>query len=132
MRVRGKGRVERTVQLSKTLRHALLDWKAGCGHARGPVCSGQRGRLTPRALQDVVVKFARAARVGGRSAAGGVKDFSHHCLRHTCARRMLDAGVPIVDVAAHLGHADVKTTMGYLASRDEDLKRAAAALDDVA
>jgi hypothetical protein len=30
---------------------------------------------------------------------------------------MLDAGVPMPDVAAHLGHSDIKTTMGYVALR---------------
>ena len=127
MTIRGKGDVVREVQLSLTLKKALLDWRAGCGFPRGPVCLGQRGRLKPRMCQYVVERFARAARVGGR--AGGIKDFSHHCLRHTCARRMIDGGVPIVDVAAHLGHADVKTTMIYVQSREETMSKAVGVLD---
>ena len=44
---------------------------------------------------------------------------------------MLDAGVSMPDVAAHLGHSDIKTTMGYVGSKEEDLARAAEALDGV-
>lgn len=125
MIVRGKGRKERVVKLSKTLRRALLDH--GLGKRKGPVCDGRRGRLTPRGIQDIASRYAAAARVG---KVQGIKDFSHHCLRHTCARRMVDAHVPVVDIAAHLGHADVKTTMVYVASKGEDLARAVEALDE--
>jgi integrase len=121
---KGKGRKERAVALSKTLRHALLDW--GGGARKGPVCTGRRGRLHWRGLEEIVNRYARAARIGKTT---GIKGFTHHCLRHTCARRMVEAGVPLPDVAAHLGHADIKTTMVYVGSKDEDLAKAAAALD---
>jgi integrase len=122
---KGKGRKLRTIRLSKTLRHALLD--LGGGRRTGPVLTGQRGALSVRGLQDIAERYGRAARVG---KIVGLKDFSIHALRHTCARRMLDAGVPMPDVAAHLGHSDIKTTMGYVGSKDDDLTRAAEALDD--
>jgi integrase len=122
---KGKGRKERVIKLSKTLRHALLD--LGGGKRRGRVLTGRRGDLSYRGIQDIALRYGRAARVG---KATGIKDFSHHCLRHTCARRMIEAGVPISDVAAHLGHSDVKTTMRYIGSKDEDLAKAAEALDD--
>jgi integrase len=126
LRVRkGKGRKERTVKLSKTLRHALLD--LGGGRRSGPILTGQRGALSIRGLQDIAERYGRAARVG---KVVGLKDFSIHSLRHTCARRMIEARIPLPDVAGHLGHADVKTTMGYVGSKDEDLARAAEALDD--
>jgi hypothetical protein len=43
---------------------------------------------------------------------------------------MLEARVPITDVAAHLGHSDTKTTMGYLTPKGADLVKAVEALDD--
>jgi integrase len=122
---KGKGAKERVVKLSKTLRHALLDF--GGGRRKGPVLTGQRGRLSVRGLQDILERHGRAARVGKRV---GLEDFSAHVLRHTCARRMLAAGVPITDVAAHLGHSDTKTTMGYLTPKDRDLIKAVEALDE--
>jgi hypothetical protein len=42
---------------------------------------------------------------------------------------MLDADVPMPDVAAHLGLSDIKTTMGYVGSTEEDLAGAAGMLD---
>ena len=125
MVVRGKGRKQRVVKLSKTLRHALLE--LGVGRRSGPVLVGQRGRLSIRGLQDIAARYGAAAKLG--KTAYGIEGFSIHALRHTCARRMLDAGVPITDVAAHLGHSDIKTTMAYVASREENLARAAEALD---
>jgi integrase len=122
---KGKGAKERAVKLSKTLRHALLDW--GGGSKQGPILTGQRGRLSIRGIQDIIERYGRAARVGKRV---GLEDFSAHVLRHTCARRLLDRGVPITDVAAHLGHSDVKTTQGYLTPKGADLARAVEALDD--
>ncbi len=122
---KGKGRKERTIQLSKTLRHALLDLQAG--RQSGPVLTGQRGALSIRGLQDIAERYGKCARIG---KTVGIKGFSIHCLRHTCARRMLENNVPIADVAAHLGHADIKTTMRYVASKKENLAKAVATLDD--
>ena len=41
------------------------------------------------------------------------KLFVPHILRHTCASRLVQRGVPILEVQRWLGHADVKTTMRY-------------------
>jgi integrase len=122
---RGKGAKLRVIKLSKTLRHALLD--LGGGRRKGAVLTGLRGRLSIRGIQDIIERHGRSTRVGKRV---GLEDFSAHVLRHTAARRMLEKGVPIADVAAHLGHADVKTTMGYLSPKDHDLVKAVESLDE--
>jgi integrase len=36
-----------------------------------------------------------------------------HLLRHTCATMLLQAGEPIADVAARLGHSKISTTLDY-------------------
>jgi integrase len=122
---KGKGAKLRVVKLSKTLRHALLD--LGGGRRKGPVLTGQRGRLAIRGVQDVIERWGAKTVIGKK---GRLEKFSAHVLRHTCARRMLERGVPIADVAAHLGHSDVKTTMGYLTPKDHDLVRAVESLDE--
>jgi integrase len=122
---KGKGAKQRTIKLSKTLRGVLSDW--GSKHRKGPVLTGQRGRLSVRGIQDLMEGYGRKTRVGKRV---GLEDFSIHVLRHTCARRMLEKGNPITDVAAHLGHSDTKTTQGYLTPKDHDLIRAAESLDE--
>jgi integrase/recombinase XerC len=121
---KGKGAKLRVVKLSKTLREALLALRGD--RRKGPVLTGQRGRLTVRGVQDIIEGWGTRTIVG---KAGRLEDFSAHVLRHTCARRMLEKGVPIADVAAHLGHGDVKTTMGYLTPKDHDLVKAVEALD---
>ncbi len=49
-----------------------------------------------------------------------------HSLRHTFARRLIDAGVPLPDVAALLGHANIATTMRYVKSNEKALAAAVA------
>jgi site-specific recombinase XerD len=42
---------------------------------------------------------------------------STHVLRHTCATRLLDAGIDLYSVSRHLGHSNVSTTDRYLHNR---------------
>ena len=113
MRVEGKGKKERTVNLTKTLRHAFLE--DGYQRHRGqdrPVLEGQRGGLSVRGLQDIVERLARITRVGKRVGLDGC---TAHTLRHTCADWLLnEVGLSVPEVAEILGHSDLKTTMIYL------------------
>lgn len=52
-----------------------------------------------------------------------------HTLRHTCASRLVQAGVDVVRVQKWLGHKDVKTTMIYAKLAPADLDVAAEALE---
>ena len=45
---------------------------------------------------------------------GKAEAVTPHDLRRTYARRLYDDGVPLVAIQQNLGHADVKTTLGYL------------------
>jgi integrase/recombinase XerC len=47
-----------------------------------------------------------------------------HTLRHTFARRLLDEGASLVDVAALLGHEKIETTAVYTQPHPRDLERA--------
>lgn len=55
-------------------------------------------------------------------------DFVPHALRHTCATRLLEAGVDIYTVKEWLGHKTIMTTMRYLHMMPGRLAGAAAAL----
>lgn len=49
-----------------------------------------------------------------------------HLFRHTFASRLVQAGVAVVKVSAWLGHADIRTTMGYAhlaPGHDEDIEK---------
>lgn len=52
---------------------------------------------------------------GIRSAfqRAGITDFKIHDLRHTCASRLVQAGLSLYEVASILGHTDVSTTQIY-------------------
>lgn len=41
----------------------------------------------------------------------GISDFDFHCLRHTHATMLIEAGANIKDVSARLGHSRVETTL---------------------
>jgi integrase len=44
---------------------------------------------------------------------GDDKEFTPHCLRHTCASRLVQKGVDICVVQKWLGHTSIQTTMRY-------------------
>ncbi|KIU38237.1 MULTISPECIES: site-specific integrase [Mycobacteroides] len=62
--------------------------------------------------------------------AAGIAGYRLHDMRHTAASRLLSAGVPLMDVATWLGHADggVLALRVYGHTDPADLGRAAAAL----
>ena len=63
-------------------------------------------------------------------AAAGLSGYRLHDMRHTAASRLLSAGVPLMDVATWLGHADggVLALRVYGHTDPADLGKAAAAL----
>jgi integrase len=60
------------------------------------------------------------------------KQFVIHCLRHTCATRLLGAGVDIRTVMAWLGHKSIEQTQRYAHFIPSKLDDAADALDTLA
>lgn len=58
------------------------------------------------------------------SAALADKIRGPHQARHSCARAMLDRGVPLADISAVLFHADQRVTFRYLKPSQDDLRRA--------
>lgn len=77
--------------------------------------------LSPRALDAAWHKSMETA---------GISGYRLHDARHTAASRLLSAGVPLMDVATWLGHADggVLALRVYGHTDPADLGRAAAAL----
>ena len=59
----------------------------------------------------------------------GLEDVSPHVLRHSAAVRMVENGVPLVEVGQYLGHTDFKVTYRIYARFSPGyLAKAAAAL----
>ncbi|MQB00687.1 MAG: tyrosine-type recombinase/integrase [Actinobacteria bacterium] len=59
----------------------------------------------------------------------GDKDFVPHMLRHTCASRLVQRGVPITVVKEFLGHKAIQVTMRYAHLAPANLWEAARALE---
>jgi site-specific recombinase XerD len=83
------------------------------------------GRLSPRAVQIIVRKYALAA--------GLDRSVHPHLLRHTFATHLLDGGAEIRVVQTLLGHANVNTTQIYTHVTEAAKRRAIEeALDGIA
>jgi integrase/recombinase XerC len=119
VRVReGKGNKYREVPLNTTVRNALKDWIGE--RESGPLFTSQKrgGRLTTRAVEQMVSRYACAARLGE-----GVK-VTPHVLRHTFCKTLIDKEVSIDQVAALAGHGNINTTAKYTKPSRQDLQRA--------
>lgn len=113
----GKGGKYREIPLNKEARRAIQDWFGLRGEYPGALFTGKRGeRITGKCVQD------RTAAI--RCAAGLDEDVTPHALRHTFAKRMVDAGTPIGTVQKLLGHSRLETTLAYTKPGWSDLERA--------
>jgi len=63
---------------------------------------------------------------------GDDKQFVPHALRHTCASRLVQRGVPLKVVQEWLGHKDISTTMRYAHLSPRNLLEAVNALEPTA
>src|SRR5208282_4319964 len=61
--------------------------------------------------------------------AAGCPDVTMHILRHTCASRLVQKGVPIFTVSKWLGHSSVKVTERYAKLAPDSLAMALSALE---
>lgn len=89
---------ERTVQLSKRLRLALMEaWLAAGRPEAGAVARVDHANYRNRTLRDLC-------------KVAGIEKVGPHHLRDTFASQLLSAGVQLAYVSHQLGHADVAVT----------------------
>lgn len=126
LRIRGKGRKDRTVPVHLDLASALDGWLverrswAGAGASTAVFLNRAGGRLSARSADDIVAGIARAA---------GLEDVvTPHVLRHTFATDLLRGGADLVTVAELMGHASLDSTRIYTLPTEDDLDAAVARL----
>lgn len=121
--VRGKGDKPRVVFLSDAAKvsiKAYLDKRRDASpflfvsHDRAKGGRENAGPLTPRSIQRLVERYAKAA--------GITKRITPHTLRHTFATDLLMNGADIRSVQSMLGHASITTTQIYTHVTNEHLK----------
>lgn len=100
----GKGNKERVVYLSPVAAMHLQEYLAQRRHSDA-LFIGRGGKRIGKNGIEALLK-----RIGERA---GVENVHPHRFRRTLATNLLDRGMNIQDVAAILGHADLKTTQIY-------------------
>ena len=110
----GKGRKERCTPLRPDTVTALRTWLTERkGRPADPLFPTSTGRTLSRdAIEHRVAHYVTNATTDCPSL--DKKNVSTHTLRHTCAMRLLAAGVDISVIALWLGHEQVATTSIYL------------------
>jgi site-specific recombinase XerD len=114
VRCQGKGRKERVTPMTKQTAAAIKDWLTELPpEPATPVFASPRGTpLTRSAIEKIVARHAQSASASCPSLAS--KRTSPHTLRHTCAMRLLWAGIDTSVIALWLGHERAETTQVYL------------------
>ena len=113
VRCRGKGRKDRSTQLTTGTAAVLRSWLKEPEPATEVLFPNARGgRLSADSVQYLVRKYAQLAAVRCPTLRG--KRVSPHVLRHSAAMELLAAGVDSSVIALWLGHESVNTTQIYL------------------
>ncbi|MDL2235563.1 tyrosine-type recombinase/integrase [Christensenellaceae bacterium OttesenSCG-928-L17] len=120
-----KGGNQDALAFGEEVRSALLDYllqretmEPLAGHEDAMFLSMQKRRITPRAVENLVKKYA--------SIAAPLKKISPHKLRSTYGTILYHETGDIYLVADVLGHKDVNTTRKHYAALSEDRRRIAA------
>jgi len=107
----GKGKHIRTIFISPRAARWIRAYLASRGDDLKPLFINSRSRnpeskrLTPRAIQLMIGKYARLA--------GLSKKVTPHTMRHTYATDLLSRGADLRNVQELLGHKNVSTTQVY-------------------
>jgi site-specific recombinase XerD len=116
LRVCGKGRQERIILLSADAYAVLGAWLAARPADGGPhLFLNEHGRpLTTNGIEWLLRGYGTA--IG--------QHVTPHQLRHTYARQLTEAGMPLPSLSKLMGHAQITTTQIYTAGADPQLAQA--------
>ena len=114
IRIRGKGRKERTIPIWPRTTRQLRRWLPRIdSRADKPLFPGRSG--APLTRSAVAQRFHRALKIASSTCTGfTARRVSPHTLRHSTAMHMLQSGVDLTVIALWLGHENPSTTHGYV------------------
>ena len=113
--VLGKGNKERRVYLTEVAAMHLQEYLNTRTDSCEALFAGRGKRLGKNGIEAIVKNLGKRA---------GVENVHPHRYRRTLATNLLDRGMNIQDVAAILGHADLKTTQIYCYISQTNVKTA--------
>jgi site-specific recombinase XerD len=116
IRVCGKGRKERVVLLSADAYAVLAEWLTERGESQSAqIFLNERGLpLSANGIEWLLHRYGSQAGI----------DLTPHQLRHTFARQLTEAGMPITSLGKLMGHSQISTTQIYTAGADPKLAQA--------
>ncbi|MEO6725865.1 MAG: tyrosine-type recombinase/integrase [Blastocatellia bacterium] len=104
----GKGQVDRIAYLSPDVEQGLRTWRASrqqIGQYLFPSRSRKGLPLTRYQINFLMDEYLKVASI--------TKHYSPHCLRHTFATEMLNAGVSLEVLKELMGHRSIQVTLRY-------------------
>jgi integrase/recombinase XerD len=104
---RGKGQVDRIVYLSPDVTQALQVWRhhSTPGRYLFPSRTRTKDHLSRSQINVLMDQYLGAASL--------TRHYSPHCLRHTFATQLLNAGVPLEVLKELMGHHSMQITLRY-------------------
>jgi site-specific recombinase XerD len=113
----GKGHVDRVVYVSPDLERELKGWRAKVAGSPYLFPSRKRkGRPIDRRVVNVIMsEYLLRASVSRR--------YTPHCLRHTFATQLLNAGVTLEVLKELMGHHSIQNTLKYAQLYEETKRR---------
>jgi len=127
VRIRGKGRKERSIPLWRTTAAALRQWLNRIDQApTAPLLPNSFGK--PMSRSGVESRLKKAVQIAAKKQPSLLgRAISPHTLRHTTAMHLLQSGVDLTVIALWLGHESTLTTHMYmetdLAMKDRALNK---------
>lgn len=120
IRVHGKRDKTRIIPVADELLKEIKEWQTVRDSiysfpSSAPLICSKRGKLTGRAIYDIVHKLLMST---------GATHKSPHSLRHTFATSLLNSGAEINSVKELLGHASLQSTQIYTHLTFSDMKKA--------
>jgi site-specific recombinase XerD len=103
----GKGQVDRIVYIAPDVEKALLLWQAR-GTPSPYLFPSRRRRAAPLGRGDIHWHMKKYLRLAGIQT-----NYSAHCLRHTFATQLLNAGVSLEVLKELMGHRSIQMTLRY-------------------
>ena len=103
----GKGQVDRIAYISPDLEKTLALWHERNGQSQY-LFPSRKVRLAPLGRGDIHWQMKKYLRLAGIN-----KQYSPHCLRHTFATQLLNAGVSLEVLKELMGHRSIQMTLRY-------------------